>query len=87
MGVVKSDAKEATNSIVADTFLRFKGLERAVIVIGDLDRVSPNRFAIRMHIAITRSTSCIRILVNMTKEKTGYIGKEFNLGSQNQLAD
>lgn len=58
--VVRADDPAMTENIVADTFLRFKGLERPAIIITDLGLVK-DRCDIRMHIALTRATDAIRI--------------------------
>jgi hypothetical protein len=53
--VVRADDPGADDQIVADTFLRFKGLERPWVVVTELgDRRS--RYDVRMHIALTRAT-------------------------------
>ena len=56
--VVRADAADANQHVVADTFLRFKGLERAAIVIADTELVE-REFGVRMYIAITRATSLV----------------------------
>jgi hypothetical protein len=48
--------------VVADTFLRFKGLERPFIVVAELDGGLGHRFGTRMHIALTRATVGVRVL-------------------------
>jgi hypothetical protein len=53
--VVRADDPGAENRVVADTFLRFKGLERPWVVVTELgDKRS--RYDVRMHIALTRAT-------------------------------
>jgi hypothetical protein len=47
--------------LVADSFLRWKGLERPAIIVADVDP-SMDRFATRMHIALTRASAVIRVV-------------------------
>jgi hypothetical protein len=47
--------------IVADTFLRFKGLERPAIIVTDL-RLVTDRADVRMHIALTRALDVVRLV-------------------------
>ena len=58
--VLATDPK-AGESIVCDTFLRFKGLERPAVIVTDLRLVS-NLYAKRMHIAVSRALSLLRIV-------------------------
>lgn len=53
--VVRADDERATSQVVSDTFLRFKGLERPVVVITDLEQVRENA-EVRLHVALTRAT-------------------------------
>jgi hypothetical protein len=55
-----TDTKAGEN-IVCDTFLRFKGLERPAVIVTDLRLVS-DLYEIRMHIAISRALSLLRIV-------------------------
>jgi hypothetical protein len=59
--IVKADDPDAEYEIVDDTFLRFKGLERAAVIVTDLNRVHERR-EVRMYIAITRALSAIRLV-------------------------
>lgn len=57
--VVRADDPQAGEKLVAETFLRFKGLERPWIVVTELGLAETN-YDIRMHIALTRATvGCI----------------------------
>lgn len=47
--------------LVADSFMRWKGLERPVIVVADVDP-GQERFGTRMHIALTRALTAARIV-------------------------
>jgi hypothetical protein len=54
--LVPADSHDAPESIVADTFLRFKGLDRPYVIVTELMRGSVSVYSRRMHIAITRAT-------------------------------
>ena len=56
-----ADADGMEDRLVADSFLRWKGLERPVIIIADVDPAM-NQFAVRMHIALTRALAAVRIV-------------------------
>ncbi len=58
---VHADDPDMENQLVADTFLRWKGLERPAIVVADVDP-SVKRFGTRMHIALTRALVAARIV-------------------------
>ncbi|HOA14111.1 MAG TPA: ATP-binding domain-containing protein, partial [Myxococcota bacterium] len=61
--LVRADAADATAHVVADTFLRFKGLERPAVIVTDLDDLRVNdRMATRLHIALTRALDFVRIV-------------------------
>ena len=59
--VVLATDPEAGENIVCDTFLRFKGLERPAVVVTDVRLVS-NLYEKRMHIAVSRALSLLRIV-------------------------
>jgi len=48
--------------LVADSFLRWKGLERPLIVVADVDPTL-TQFGTRMHIALTRALTGVRVVV------------------------
>ena len=58
--VLATDPK-AEENIICDTFLRFKGLERPAVIVTDLRLVS-NLYEKRMHIAVSRALSLLRIV-------------------------
>jgi hypothetical protein len=64
--VRRADAPDACEHVVADTFLRFKGLERPLVLVVELDR-GKHRYDVRMHVALTRAT--VRSVVLATKEE------------------
>jgi hypothetical protein len=59
--IVKATDENACDEIVCDTFLRFKGLERPVVIVTDLRFVSDN-YGVRMNIALTRALGVVRIV-------------------------
>ncbi len=54
--VVRADDPRAHVSVVCDTFLRFKGLERALVIVSELGEKPRRQHDTRMHIALTRAT-------------------------------
>jgi len=64
--VVPATDHEADSRIICDTFLRFKGLERPAVIVTDL-RLVTDSYKTRMHIAVSRPTSLLRI-VGVEKE-------------------
>jgi hypothetical protein len=58
---VGADAPDMETRLVADSFLRWKGLERPVVVVADVDPTL-KRFGTRMHIALTRALTAARIV-------------------------
>ncbi len=63
--LARADAPDAGDFVVADTFLRFKGLERPAIVIVDLDQVlEKSDLGVRLHIALTRTLVTAQILAS-----------------------
>ena len=59
--VVRADSLESEDNIIADTFLRFKGLERPAIIITDY-RLLRDKIDLRMHIALTRALDVVRVV-------------------------
>jgi hypothetical protein len=66
--VVRADDPAAPERLVADTCLRFKGLERPWILVTELD-LAPTGYDVRMHIALTRAT--VGCTVVATPEELG----------------
>lgn len=57
--LVRADAADAAENVIADTFLRFKGLERPYVIVAELSS-GPERYDVRMHVALTRATlACV----------------------------
>ncbi len=48
--------------IICDTFLRFKGLERPVVILADI-LTSADKYPVRMNIALSRTMGAVRIVV------------------------
>jgi hypothetical protein len=59
--VVKATDEKASENIVCDTFMRFKGLERPAVIVTDL-RYVKDRLGTRMNIALTRALGVVRIV-------------------------
>jgi hypothetical protein len=53
--VVRVENAHAAGSVIADTFLRFKGLERPWVIVTELG-LGRTQYDVRMHIALTRAT-------------------------------
>jgi hypothetical protein len=61
--VVCAHDPEAGTNVVAETFLRFKGLERPAIIITDVSlAIDKPDYMKRMYIALTRALSTARII-------------------------
>jgi hypothetical protein len=59
---VGADAPDMEERLVADSFLRWKGLERPAVILTDLPTdAEPSRFGVRMYVALTRALVCVRI--------------------------
>jgi hypothetical protein len=67
--VVRADDERAEEGLVADTFLRFKGLERPWIVVTELS-LAHTRYDVRMHVALTRATlGCVVVATREEVER------------------
>ncbi|MFO0585467.1 MAG: NERD domain-containing protein [Anaeromyxobacter sp.] len=58
---VTADAPDMEDRLVADSFLRWKGLERPVVIVADVDPALKH-FGTRMHIALTRALTGARVV-------------------------
>ena len=54
--VALADAADAPSRTIVDTFLRFKGLDRPIVIVTELVHGATMRYETRMHIALTRAT-------------------------------
>lgn len=68
---VHADHPEMEDRLVADTFLRWKGLERPVVVVADVPAEGLRQFGTRMHIALTRALVAARIVAPAAPEWPG----------------
>jgi hypothetical protein len=59
---VAADHPDMEERLVADTFLRWKGLERPAIIVAVEGAEARDRFATRMHIALSRALVAARIV-------------------------
>ncbi len=64
--VVRADDPRADGNVVADTFLRFKWLERPWVIVVELGQ-GEKKYETRMHVALTRAT--VGCVVVGTKEE------------------
>ena len=64
--VVRADDDDASEGLIADTFLRFKGLERPWVIVTELS-LGQSRYDVRMHVALTRAT--VGCVVVATREE------------------
>lgn len=60
--VVRADTPEVTEQLVADTFLRFKGLERPFVFVVELASGHLSQYERRMHIAATRALARLYVV-------------------------
>ncbi len=56
VALVHADSPRAASSVVVETFLRFKGLERPFVIVTELGGKHVTHYETRMHIALTRAT-------------------------------
>ena len=62
--VLAADNKNASKGLVADTYLRFKGLERAAVIVTDFHLpATQTKLPVRLFIAMTRAQDCLRIVI------------------------
>jgi hypothetical protein len=67
--VVRADDAHAEDRLIADTFLRFKGLERPWIIVTELS-LAQSRYDMRMHVALTRATlGCVVVATREEVER------------------
>lgn len=58
--IVHADHEKMETRLVADTFLRWKGLERPAIVVADLPEGKLSRLPVRLNVALSRATVAVR---------------------------
>ncbi len=59
---VRAEADDMEDRLVADTFLRWKGLERPAILVTELPEAELRRLPIRLNVALTRATVAVRLV-------------------------
>ena len=59
---VRADDPAMETGLVADTFLRWKGLERPAIVVADLPEGELGRLPVRLAVAVTRAMVAVRFV-------------------------
>lgn len=60
--LVRADSPDVDAHVVADTFLRLKGLERPFVILVEVAAGHASQYELRMHIAITRAMSRLIVL-------------------------
>ena len=60
--LLKATDNGACLGLICDTFLRYKGLERPVVIVSDI-KIAADRYAVRMNIAISRAFGALRVVV------------------------
>jgi len=59
---VRADDDAAEEKLVADTFLRWKGLERPAIIVTELPEEELSNLKVRLNVALTRATVAVRVV-------------------------
>ena len=59
---VRANDPAMESSLVADTFLRWKGLERPAIIVADLPEGELGQLAVRLNVAVTRAMVAVRFV-------------------------
>jgi len=60
--VVDADSPNMEDNLVADSFLRWKGLERPAVIVTDLSEAPISNLAIRLNVAMSRSILSVRFV-------------------------
>ena len=74
--IVRADDPAMETRLVADTFLRWKGLERPAIIVADLPEAELGQMAIRLNVAVTRAMAFVRFVGTATSLHVGGISPE-----------
>ncbi len=69
---VGAEHAEMEERLVADSFLRWKGLERPAVVVTDMPDGDLSQLGVRMYVALTRALVCARLVG--TREQQGRYG-------------
>ncbi len=71
--VARATALAGRDRVICDTFLRYKGLERPVVIIADI-KTEVERYAVLMNIAVSRAFGALRVAVPGSElEKDGIL--------------
>jgi hypothetical protein len=65
--IVPADAEGMEDRVVADSFLRWKGLERPAILVADLPEGDLSHRGLRMYVALTRALVAARVVAPMPR--------------------
>ncbi|BDG08600.1 nuclease-related domain-containing DEAD/DEAH box helicase [Anaeromyxobacter paludicola] len=60
--VARADAPDAAERLVADSFLRWKGLERPAVIVADLPDGELAQRGVRTYVALTRALVAVRVV-------------------------
>ena len=72
--LAKATDLEHRDRVICDTFLRYKGLERPAVIIGDV-KTESSRYPVRMNIAVSRAFGALRIVASETEVRNDPILK------------
>ena len=59
---VRADSADMETSLVADSFLRWKGLERPAIIVTDIPETALAQLPVRLNVALTRAMLSVRFV-------------------------
>ena len=59
---VRADSADMETSLVADSFLRWKGLERPAIIVTDIPETALTQLPVRLNVALTRAMLSVRFV-------------------------
>ena len=63
---VRGDSADMETSLVADSFLRWKGLERPAIIVTDIPETALTQLPVRLNVALTRAMLTVRFVGTAT---------------------
>ena len=61
--LAKATDLDHRDRVICDTFLRYKGLERRMVIIGDVS-TEASRYPVRMNIAASRAYGALRVVAS-----------------------
>jgi hypothetical protein len=78
--LTKATDLDRRDRVICDTFLRYKGLERRMVIIGDV-LTEASRYPVRMNIATSRAYGALRVVASREEiEKDPILGRVADLG-------